>query len=328
MTTEFLCCNIGARPYALRAGDVMGIVRADAITRAQQGNRAGAFVTHAGVAVPVFSAAAHLGLSQRPDVSAGHVLVTGTGPAARGWLVDRILRRSPCDDRGIAALPSMVGEASRRLFEGLIVVDGQSMLVLHTRSADHGGHGDARAHAGPSQPVHGVPRLLPQPASSTAPLLIAFASSALHLPARTLAAVSVKQVREVLRVETVVPVPNAPRAIRGIAPWRGVAVPVVDFGPANHHPLSKVLIAQDRGRDNEPVLMAVPIDRDARLHRVSDDWRRVTAAGPSHFVHGFFAIGPDRVGLIDIEAVAAAVADTGQTPTRRPAPAAAGAVRR
>lgn len=89
-------------------------------------------------------------------------------------------------------------------------------------------------------------------------------------------------------------------------------MPVIDLTAGSGDVgLSRVLIAQGRGRAHEPLLVAIPIGDDARLQRIGDGSRRVTVAGPTEVVHGVFEVGSLQVGLVNIAAVAGAAVNDG-----------------
>ncbi len=307
VTEELLCCEAASRPYAIRVSDVLGITRAEAIVAGRRLDGRVGTVAHGDTEVPVFSAAARLGLVQTAGADTqGHVVLIDTGARTQGWLFTRILRRVTIDAGGVAPLSRLVGIEARRLFDGLVTVDEQSMLLLSS-----GGPSPLPAAADPGSLQTGR-RGAPGPqdgVSQARPLLIAFSTPALRMPSRTLAAVGITQVREVLKVTDIVPVPRAPRAILGVVPWSGLAVPVVHLADATpDHAKTRVLVVQDGSDAGAPLVLALPIHDDARLHRLAGDCPRIAQPSATKVVHGVFAVGALQVGLVNVAAVAGEVA--------------------
>lgn len=309
MTVEVLCCAVGSHFYGYRVRDVRAIARAEDMAPGRESDGRIGSVPLAGASVPVFSTAAFLGVRANAagDVR-GHVVVTGTGAGMRGWLVSRIVRRVTVDDSEIAVLPALIGSLARILFDGLVTVDGRSLLVLNTADSEQPG-AIRTPEAGAAEPVS---RRRGSTDRKTAPLLITFSSPALRIPRHVLPAIGVKQVLEVLRISDLVQVPLAPPTIRGVIRWRGLAVPVVDLmGASSGVMYSRILIAQGRSATYEPIVVGIPIHDDARLQRVGNDSAPVRVEGSQDIVHGVFTVGALQVGLVDIGALAGAVASRG-----------------
>jgi chemotaxis signal transduction protein len=311
MTIDILCCEVAGRTYAIRGRDARTIARADALVVGPGPDDRIGTVSHDGTTVPVCEVADRLGVSRDANAHRqGHIVVTGTGPDAQGWLVDRIARRAAVEEHDVIALPAVVGPESHRLFDGLLTVDEHSMLVLRTDDGDGAERTESseqRVGAQPARSMTGARR------QNDVPLLIVFSTPALSLPAGARAALSVKQVCEVLAANTIAAVPRAPRSILGVLAWRGQAVPVIDLvgdrvGIADLR-LPRVLIAQERRGVAEPIVIAIPIDDDAGIQKVVSGGVRIVNGGGEP-VHGVFRLGDELMALVDIAAVVRTAAES------------------
>jgi chemotaxis signal transduction protein len=130
-------------------------------------------------------------------------------------------------------------------------------------------------------------------------------------------AISARQVVAVVESLPVVRVPGSLPHMRGIAVWRGDVVPVIDFRGEEARAgrvSDRYLIARcGPGHAGAPV--AFGVDPAIVLHRPTRDDRENpgVAEAPPH-VTGFFGVGGEPIGLVDLDAL---------IDTRRSAPAVA-----
>lgn len=301
MNADVLCCDSGGRLYGVRAQDARAIVRSDEMTADTASDGRLGSIKQGGVAIAVYSADRLVNPAAPAAREHGHVVIVNNATGACGWLFDRIVRRVTVTVAAIMPLPHLFGSASADLFEGLVTSGSDTLLVMRTTGSGRAADISAEAPRPAAGPVGGPARAFDGGA------LITFAAPSLGLPAGMLAAVSVKQVCEVLTADAIMPVPRAPVTIHGALPWRGHAVPVIDVAGPVTVDFSKLLIAGQGQRRGRLVLVAIPIDGDARLQRVTADARRLTTVSRT-YDHGCFEMGDSRIAVIDIKALAAVVA--------------------
>jgi len=157
----FLCCLVGADQYALRGVDVALVTRADEMqAEAADDGRVGV-LSRSGEQIPVYSLAALLGGRRDVRTADRHVVVTGAAGSRYGLLVDRLVR-SGGNGASVIPLPSVVGGAAVRWFEGLLSLQETSCLVLAPEGLRPGGHAPAGSAAAAD-----APRLRPAPEVSS-----------------------------------------------------------------------------------------------------------------------------------------------------------------
>jgi chemotaxis signal transduction protein len=293
---DLICCEIGNQTFALRASQTRAIRRIEELApRAVLDGYVGD-VGHEGQAVPVLSLARRLGLDASDALS--HVIVADHGDAVQGWLVGRVTRRARADG-DVAPLPESAGMRAGQLFEGLATVLEQPVLVVQM-GASHWGR-DVR----PSRDVDVERRGRRE---GGAPLVLVFGTRAIPMPAGAVVAMSASQVCEVLQAAPIVPLPGRPAGVRGLVAWRGLAVPVVDLtGASAAGPTARIVIACERRGSSRPTYVAIPIDGDARLHRIAIDASPAAGSKRAGLLHGLFDIDGQTLALVNVGAVSDAM---------------------
>jgi chemotaxis signal transduction protein len=297
-------CRVAGRPYAFDGRDVRFIARSDQVAPGADG---GACIgtLRGREAIPVFSLGALLHPSDATAEGA-HVVVTSSGEERAGWLVDRILR---APREGVPArlpLPALAGSVARRWFPALLDEDdGVPTLVCSPSGLD------PRAHTQPVLPA------LPPPPGGLPPqgagrgVVALFSSAALPSWGASRYAIAGSRIVAVVQSLSTRAVPGTPAYVPAIAPWRDLAIPVLDLSRGAGVPADSArgrhLIVR-HGTGPHTTLMAIPIDRDVVLHRASHD--DTIIAVPDAAPHGvqLFAVRGEAVALVDLDTLTASYA--------------------
>lgn len=295
----FLCCLVGADQYALRGVDVALVTRADEMRASAADDGRVGVLPRPGEEIPVYSLAALLGGRRDARTADRHVVVTGAAGSRYGLLVDRLVR-SGGDGASVVPLPSVVGGAAVRWFEGLLSLQETSCLVLAPEGLRPGGHAPAGGAAAPS-----AARLRPAPEVSG--LVLTFSSAALPSAAVKRHAVSAARVAAVVQSMPLVPVPGCGPHVAALGAWRSAAVVVLDFsrGAAVTAGSRRFLVL----RCGQGAQIAIAVDADTALLRATADNVVAAANVPAGYVRGVFTIGGEDVALVDVDRLAAAAID-------------------
>ncbi len=307
-------CAIGDEQYAVRGTDACEIVRAERLRRVAGADGSIGTLTVAGEAVPVYSLASVLGRPGKTERGlrgdGNHVVVTRSAAGAVGWLVDRIVRSALPEDARVMALPDFVGPVAHRWFEGVLQVDERALLLLAPE------HLDPRLPSDP--PAPGRDTSVPHAESGRtvrdepgAPLVVIFASPALPHAGVGKFALSGRRVAAVTRALPFIVLPGSAPQVTGLMVWRDAAVPVVDVRNTRSHPTrtaERYLIARCSAAANR-ALVAFAVTAQVSLHEPTRADRLVEEridVLPS-FVTGVFGVGGERVALLDLDALLAAL---------------------
>ena len=298
-----LRCTTGPHHFALRAGDVVHVSRADQMRADDSRDGRSGVVKLGGQHVPVFCLRQTLGL---PDCDAipnsdRYIAVTGDQHELLGWLVDRVTREPNAAMLKLAPLPPSIGGTARHWFEAVAnSSDGGAMLLinpmrLNPLRADRGERVDG------TTPFVAPPVPTRQPA---APVALVFSTPALPSCDIDKFVLSGRQVAAIVHATEPVAVPGCARHVSGVTLWRDVVVPIVDFRDASRidAPNQRRLIARCTANGGRS-LVAMTIDADVVMHRPAADNRFVSGAGCPSFVSGVFELNGDRVALLDLDAV-------------------------
>jgi len=294
----FLCCLVGADQYALRGVDVALVTRADEMQAGAADDGRVGVLARSGEQIPVYSLAALLGGRRDVRIADRHVVVTGAAGSRYGLLVDRLVR-SGGNGASVIPLPSVVGGAAVRWFEGLLSLQETSCLVLAPEGLRPGGHAPAGGAAAAD-----APRL--RPAAEVSSLVLMFASAALPSAAVKRHAVSAARVAAVVQSMPLVAVPGRGRHVAALGAWRGCAVAVLDFScGAAVTAASRRFLVLRCGQAQ----IAIAVDPDTTLRRARPDDVRAAANVPAGYVRGVFKIGGEDVALVDVDRLVAAALD-------------------
>jgi purine-binding chemotaxis protein CheW len=125
-------------------------------------------------------------------------------------------------------------------------------------------------------------------------------------------AVNVSRVLEVLQMQHITHVPNAPDCIKGIINFRGEVVPVsetrVKFTlPPRNDESAFVIIVLDLSRENEVFRIGAIVDRVKDVITINNtEIKPVPAMSKdfnTDFLHGIFKLGNDFILLLDVDKV-------------------------
>ena len=305
-----VCCSVGDKQYALRGGEVRQIVRVEKMRTVAGSDGSVGTLELAGQPVPVFRLGSVLGRTgaQRnaPNSGGHHIAVTGEGSELVGWLVDRVVRTPLSQDAQIVALPAVVGPAATSWFEALVKVGGTSILLLAPQSLNP---------LSPRQPRAGAIRpsaapAVKKPGDSAEQIALLFSTPALPRCAAPRFALSGRQVAAISQPMSPIPVPGSAPYVSGVAWWRNLVVPVIDFrGPGEHDDEAqrrRQLIAQCGSRLGN-TLVAFAVDAEIALHRPGTGDERAAGVPCPSFAAGVFDIGGEPVALLDLDSLLAPV---------------------
>lgn len=298
-------CVVGHEQYALRGAAVKAVARAEQVSIAAGGVRAGT-LRHRGDAVPVYSLAGLLGRAVARPVPDNHIVVTEGASGPIGLLVDHLIRIAHGDAR-VAPLPPVVGPAAAAWFEGLLEIDGVACLMISPSGVD-----PAAPPRAPRDPGRAA-ATAPAGGGAAADIVVIFSSPALPAGAASHYAVSARRVGAVVQTVQAVALPGRPAYVRELAWWRDAAVVVLDFRGAGSNSVQAPEQARrgsgmrylvvGGGPVSARAFAAFEVDADMRLHKASGDDRRIAAAYGPDFVRGVFSVGGDAVALLDVDAL-------------------------
>jgi len=304
-------CAVGNVEYALRAGDIIAVMRAERM-RAPAACEGGiGVVTVGGQRASVYPLGATAGLPVVADDSGGprdrHIVVlrSETGPV--GWLVDHVSRSRLPERAHVLPLPPLVGARAQRWFDGVLSAGDRAMLLLSLSPATHG-DGSPFAEGAPTR-AH---RTSMPMSTSTAdgPLVVTFGTDALPQCGASRYAVSARRVAGVESGLEVVAVPGSESPVIGVSVWRGEVLPVIDFRTAAAFlgaERQRLLIVRCGG-PFAGTSVAIPIDAETTLCQPTRDNALVD---PVHagagtipgYVAGLFDFRGQMVALIDPDAL-------------------------
>jgi chemotaxis signal transduction protein len=301
---------VGDKQYALRGGDVRQIVRVEKMRTVAGSDGSVGTLELAGQAVPVFrlgSVLGRTGVQRNTPTSGGHhIAITGEDEELVGWLVDRVVRTPLSQDAQIVALPAVVGPAATSWFEALVKVGGTSILLLAPQSLNPLSPRQPRAGAIGSSAAPAEKK----PGDSAEQIALLFSTPALPRCAAPRFALSGRQVAAISQPMSPIPVPGSAPYVSGVAWWRNLVVPVIDFrGPGEHDDEAqrrRQLIAQCGSRLGN-TLVAFAVDAEIALHRPGTGDERAAGVPCPSFAAGVFDIGGEPVALLDLDSLFAPV---------------------
>lgn len=304
-----VCCTVGDKQYALRGADVRQIVRVEKMRAAGGSDSRVGTLDLGGQPVPVFRLGSVLGrsaaLRTAPGAGGHHIAVTGEGHELVGWLVDRVVRTPLALDAQVVSLPSVVGPTAAAWFEALVKLQGTSILLIAPQYlnplAQRQRRPDAvRAFSAPAVPNKG----------ESEQIVLLFSTPALPRCAAPRFALSGRQIAAIAQPMSPIPVPGSAPHVTGVAWWRNLVVPVIDFrGAGEHDDLAqrrRQVIAQCGPRLGN-TLVAFVVDAEISLHRPGAGDERASGVACPSFAAGMFDIGGEPVALLDLDSLLAPV---------------------
>ena len=306
-----VCCTVGDKQYALRGADVRQIVRVEKMRAASASDNRAGTLDLAGQAVPVFRLGSVLGRAASQKQMSGqggnHIAVTGEGGEVVGWLVDRVVRTTLSEDARVAPLPAVVGSTATSWFEALVKLGGTSILLIAPQYLNPLAQRKLRSDFGKALGVH-VARATS--AASAEKVVLLFSTPALPRCAAARFALSGRQVASIAQPMSPIPVPGSAPYISGVAWWRNLVVPVIDFRGSGEHDDAaqrrRQVIAQCGPRVGN-TLIAFAVDAEISLHRPGAGDERAAGVPCPPFAAGMFDIGGEPVALLDLDALLAPV---------------------
>ncbi len=299
----FVCCRIGEEQYAMRGTHVRNVARADRIAREGEGGARVGTLHEGNAAIPVYSLAALFGMSLPPAVD-GHVVVTGGEHAPFGLLVARIMRASASVNDEVLPLPPFAGPQASSWFDGLLMLEDTACLVLAPDGLD------PRATSGLGPRAARPRRRGPAQHIGSSDIVVTFSSPALPHPGTRRYALAGPRVAGLVQSLPCIALPGRSPHVKELAWWQNSAVPVLEF--TNGHPpgaaqsATRYLVARCGPRAGA-ALVAFRVDADVSLHRATAEDAQVSGRDGLPFLRGVFNVSGERVGLLDLDALAGGV---------------------
>ena len=291
----YLCCIVGGSgQYALRGGDVRVVARAEQMHADAGGDGRVGVLAFGGTGVPVYCLPALLGGARDARTLDRHVVVTGQGDEALGFLVDRVVR-APVGAARELPLPGIVGERAARWFTGLLTLPDTSCLVLNPSGLQPGAAPAPRTASAPRTQVAG--RL-----DAIADLVFVFTSAALPPCEGARHGVHASRLAAIVQSMSSVPLPGCAPHVAALGAWRDGAVAVLDYSRGAIATRSARRFAVLR--TDTAALVALPINADASLRHATAADRRAAAGVSAPHIRGVFQSGDERIALLDLECVA------------------------
>ena len=301
-----VCCVVGDKQYALRGADVRQIVRVEKMRPASGSDSRAGTLELSGQTVPVFRLANVLGRHGRGAAGGHHIAITGERGELVGWLVDRVVRTTMTHDAKVVALPAVVGPTATAWFEALVKIGGTSILLMAPQYLNPLAHWPSRLDATRAFSVASRKKT----GDAAEQVVLLFSSPALPACEAPRFALSGRQVAAIAQPTPTIPVPGAAPHVTGVAWWRNVVVPVIDFrGPGEHDDAAqrrRQVIAQCGPRLGS-TLVAFAVDSDITMHRPGATDRRAANVACPTFAAGMFDIGGEPVALLDLDALLAPI---------------------
>lgn len=236
-----------------------------------------------------------------------HLIVANSRHGRVGALVDLVYRASHVRNNNLIALPPLAYNPERPYFRGIVRVEGNTATKLEASLLESEQVSDSESSASDDRRLPSVGRRaallispdglvggkseqadLPTPALDFGSLLRASSQRVSQLmlfdlphltsaDQRTAIALSVTQVLEVLRTESLIHVPGAPDSLLGLIPWRNQFVPLLDIaeqiglGESPEDARQRIVVA--RSTDNQ--LLGFYSSTDIRTLRMPVDSRPI-----------------------------------------------------
>jgi len=144
MIDALVSCVVGDAEYALRAAEILAVMRAERMRPPAAADLGIGVVTVGGDRAPVYSLGAAVGqyaASDDPAKGRDRHIVVLRGPSGPvGWLLDRVGRSRLPVRTPVLPLPSAVGARARRWFGGVLSTDDRTLLLLSLSHADDFSH--------------------------------------------------------------------------------------------------------------------------------------------------------------------------------------------
>ena len=298
-----VCCTAGDREFALREADVRQVVPGEKMRTVGGDDTIAGTLDLDGRAVPVFRLESVLGRTASPRHArgtGGHIAVTGDGREIVGWLVDGVVRTPLSDDTKLSPLPAIIGPAARSWFEALVKLDGTSILLIAPQYLNP----LAQHTANPDAPTTFAPVGQGKTADATEPIVLLFSTPALPRSAAARFALNGRQVAAIAQPMSTIPVPGSATYVMGVAWWRDLVGPVIDFRGWSEHDdgteRRRQLIAQCGPRLGN-ALVAFEVDAEITLHRPGAGDQKAAGVPCPAFAAGMFDIGGEPVALLDLD---------------------------
>lgn len=222
MTTDLIRFAAAGQTFGVDMRHVVGVDRADRLQPAPPA----APPTVIGLLprrgeCPVVRLSDRIGLPATASKDVARVLILEVAAGRFGLLVDRVVPVSRVDRSQLQSLPSTTGPLAASLCDGVLLLDGQAVLVLNAASL----HPDAIGSVAPFEEP--TMSLAQNPERSTRLVVLGLPAARTNRPIGF--GLPGNQVVEVAEAPVATLVPGTPRWAGGLFPWRGRAIPLLDL---------------------------------------------------------------------------------------------------
>ena len=300
MTDAFVSCVVGHVEYALRASDIVAVMRSERMRPPGACEAGIGVVTIGGERTSVYPLGQTVGpFPAADDVAHGrdrHVVVVRGAQGPVGWLVDRVGRSHLPLHAQVLPLPTLLGPRATRAFAGVLSAGDRTLLLLAATPPARRAIVPAPATPARTAPVAA--------STATSPLVVTFTSAALPDCGASRYAVSARQVCGVEANLGVAAVPGSEPPVIGVGVWHGGVVPVIDLRhDAVPHEATRRRLLILRGGSLADTPVALPVDAETALWQPTDDNAAIDAPRDDGslppFVAGLFDVRGHTIALID-----------------------------
>jgi len=331
-TRRLVRCSIGAETYFIDNEWLDSIQVMDNLYPSRGENGSIGWIRRFDEKVPVFRLADQIHSVARPSARQGVILVLKHNRRLWALLVDRVMGAKQIPMERMLPLPAIVGDFNCNRFpyviadeEGLALFLAPDQVVPGEISGARGAHPSPAAHF--SHVRAAIDRRLSSASkdpASTGPAshkpgrqIITFSvehGKKLSVPIRF--AISAGQALEILSDPPMIPIPDSPPFVLGLANWRNLPVPVLDLAGAMgmpsclYRPGSRLLVARgtatvDRIRRDAGLVAISSVDEIQKLELPIDytPWKEGVAWNAS-LALGIYRFNRSMLVVPDLDALA------------------------
>lgn len=326
-TRRLLRCSVGAETYFIDNDWLDSIQVIDNLYPSRGENGSIGWIRRFDEKVPVFRLADQIHSLSRSSSRTGVILVLKNNRRLWALLVDKVMGAGEITSERVQPLPLILGESNRSRFPYVIAEDeGMALFIAPDQIVPQeisGAH--KRAHPASqrfsqvrSAMERGSAGRLESPAGpgslKTGRQIITFTVQHGRKLATTIRfAVSAGQALEIISDPPMIPVPDSPPFVIGLANWRNLPVPVMNLAAAMgmpsglYQPGSRLLIARGAtgsGRNDTGLIAIAPVDEIQKLELPIEytPWKEAVTWNTS-LALGIYRLGRSMLVVPDLDAL-------------------------